>query len=74
MQTIISRNQTQKGEQETIHPSRLSELYFLNFQAAFTTAPDLIQRVQTLVLFVFPPVSAIRTVFRLGSQRRLVLL
>ena len=43
-------------------------------QAAFTTTPDLMQRVQTLVLFLFPPESAIRTVFKLGSHRRLVLL
>jgi hypothetical protein len=42
--------------------------------AAFTTAPDLMQRVHTFVLFLLPPASAIRTIFKLGSQRRLVLL
>jgi hypothetical protein len=32
------------------------------------------QRVQTLILLVLPPGTAIRTILRLGSQRLLVLL
>ena len=42
--------------------------------ADLTTAPERIQRVQTFVLFLLPLAVAIRTVFRLGSHRRLVLL
>ena len=46
----------------------------IRFQAAFTTAPDLMHLVHTLVFWVFPPELAICTVFKLGSQRLLVLL
>jgi hypothetical protein len=43
-------------------------------QAVFTTAPERMQRVQTLILLVLPPAVACRTVFRFGNQRLLVLL
>jgi hypothetical protein len=46
----------------------------ISFQAAFITAPDLMHLVHTLVFWVFPPALAMCTVFKLGSQRRLVLL
>jgi hypothetical protein len=46
----------------------------LNSQAAFTTAPERMQRVHTLVLFLLPPVVTMRTIFKFGSQRLLVLL
>ena len=45
-----------------------------SFQAAFTTAPDRIHLVHTLVFLVFPPALAICTVFRLGNHRLFVLL
>jgi hypothetical protein len=46
----------------------------ISFQAALITAPDLMHRVHTLVFLVLPPPLAMCTVFKLGSQRRLVLL
>ena len=42
--------------------------------ADFTTAPDLIQRVQTLPRLVLPLAVTIRTLLRLGSHLLLVLL
>jgi len=56
-----------------MHPLALNVIHALSY-AVFTTAPERIQRVQTLVLLVLPPAPAIRTVLRLGSQRRLDLL
>jgi hypothetical protein len=42
--------------------------------AAFTTAPERIQLVQTLALTMPPFSLTIRTFLRFGNQRRLVLL
>jgi hypothetical protein len=42
------------------------------FQDAFVTAPDRIQRVQTVILLTLPSTSA-RTFWRLGRKRRLLL-
>ena len=54
----------------------LSPFYLIptSFQAAFTTAPDRIHLVHTLVFLVFPPALAICTVFKLGNHRLFVLL
>jgi len=46
----------------------------IKFQAAFTTAPDRMHRVHTFVFLVLPPLVAMRTIFKFGSQRLLVLL
>ena len=45
-----------------------------NCYAGLVTAPERIQRVQTLTYMLFPPFVAILTRCRLGSQRRLFLL
>lgn len=55
-------------------PAIASELTDLIYQAGLTTAPDRIQRVQTRAFFTPPESVTMRTRFKLGSQRRLVLL
>jgi len=64
-------NTKRRGGMSFLSPSIITSI---SFQAAFTTAPDLMHLVHTLVFLVFPPALAICTVFKLGSQRLLVLL
>jgi hypothetical protein len=68
----LKDSQHKKASRNTF-PSPLKSVNLV-VQAALTTAPDLMQRVHTLVFLVFPPALAICTVFKLGSQRLLVLL
>ena len=55
-------------------PAMLTELLIVLNQAGFTTAPERMQRVQTRAFLTPPESVTMRTRFRLGSQRLLVLL
>ena len=55
-------------------PAMVPELLQLIYQAGFTTAPERMQRVQTRAFLTPPESVTMRTRFRLGSQRLLVLL